>query len=68
MLPGHLGDLLRQLGSEKALGHEKAQKAQREQGYALAETFTGWVTTVATPSSQSVAFVPFCGGQMPDLG
>src|SRR5438552_1280532 len=55
MLPGHLGDLLRQLGSEKALGHEKAQKAQSKEGFALAETLRGSVTIVSTPPFS------FCG-------
>jgi len=32
------------LSPETAVGHEKAQKAQRKEGCALAESFTGSMT------------------------
>src|SRR6266498_5666414 len=44
---------------EKAVSHEKAQKAQKRDGFALTETFTEWVTTVSTPSFSFCAFCAF---------
>jgi hypothetical protein len=40
------------------VGHQKAQKAQRKEHFALADTFSEWVTMVSTSSLQ---FVPFSG-------
>src|SRR6266567_5131870 len=47
---------------EKAVSHEKAQKAQKKESLALTETFTEWVTTVSTPS---FAFCGFCAFSWP---
>ena len=46
---------------EKAVRHEKAQKAQRIEieGLALAMTLTVWVTPVSTPSFSFCAFCAF---------
>ena len=37
------------MNPEKAVSHEKAQNAQREEDIAQAETFTVSVTTISTP-------------------
>src|SRR5688572_28705527 len=42
--------------SEKAVSHEKAQKAQRKEGFAVAEILTGSGTTITIPLFSSCAF------------
>jgi len=47
------------LNPEKAVSHEKAQKAQKKERCALAETLTGSVTTDSIPPFSFCAFCAF---------
>jgi hypothetical protein len=44
---------------KKQFSHEKAQKSQKKESFALTETFTEWVTAVSTPSFSFCVFFAF---------
>src|SRR5207302_4902562 len=50
------------LNLEKAVGHEKAQKPQRKEGFVLEETFTVLVTRAHAPPC---SFCDFCAFSRP---
>ena len=57
--PGVGEERFEALNPEKAVSHEKAQKAQKKANFALTETFTEGVTTVSTPTFSLCAFCAF---------
>jgi hypothetical protein len=53
------------MNPEKPASHEKTQKAQKEESFALTGTVTEWVTAVST---RSFSFCAFCAFWWPSTG